>query len=194
MEIREFLLLMQRQYRKLIFIPLLAVLAYLFVTWLLPSQYEARGLVLVQGKDYAPWVNDRDRIDIDKEYVKSGISLICTDNFLREAFKSLPNNNDTKNLPDSMKIDNPEGTNLISVRMMAYNPQQAAQAVNCIIDLLHSKVNQNFASREITILERATNPTSHHRDFILGILITLFIALQWVMSIVMFVANKSWQD
>lgn len=194
MEIREFLLLMRRQNKKLIFIPLLAGLTYLFTTWLLPPQYEARGLVMIQGKDYAPWVNGRERIDIDKEYVKSCTSLICTDNFLREAFKSLPVNTNIENLSGSMRIDNPKGTNLISVRMLAYKPEQAAKAVNGIIDLLDTSVNQNFPSREMIILERATSPTSPNRNFIFGVLMTLFISLQWVMSIVMFVANKSWQD
>lgn len=194
MEFRDLLVLLGRQKKKLLGVPLAAGLLFLLMLQILPAQYKATASLMLTNKAYSSWVNTYDQGAVDLEVVKSSVKLIESNGFLGKVMKTLPFYTDLGTLRSAIKIENPKTTKIIIVSVVYNDPQKAAQIVNTVVNLFPERVASVFQAQKIFIIEPAVVPAvPYQANAALSLGLIVVISFSWVLSIVVFAANKSWE-
>jgi capsular polysaccharide biosynthesis protein len=190
MEFRDFLSLMWRRKKTLFFVPLLAAVLFLLATQVSPPRYEAGATLMLKSELRDPWQKTFIQPQADEELLKTCIRLLDGNAFLLEVIKTLPFEMNLKTLRESLRYDNPEGSKLIRLSVLAEDPQRAARIVNSAAELAPKRLGAVLNESEILIVEKASITEDRRRAAVpLGLGLTVFLSFLWTLTIVMFMDN-----
>ncbi|MDD2496748.1 MAG: hypothetical protein PHT78_03305 [Desulfitobacteriaceae bacterium] len=193
MEFRQLIMLLWLKKRFIIGIPLLAICFFVFVVPLIRSQYKTQASLMVQNLGYASYMIPEDRINADKRTMETCIHLLGTAVY-QNARAKLPEEWQSRDLYEIIKIDNPDASMLIILSALDSNPQRAAAIINHMINQLPVVISQVLPTVKITVLDHAQVPTLPYRgNIVFSGALVLFLSFFGVVSWLMFMANRCWE-